>query len=62
LDYRYGMVDVFYDTGAIWDPGQNAVARHSVGVGLRKNSFMVAMAFPVKGGRVTPTFMVGMNY
>ena len=62
LDYRYGMVDVFYDTGAIWDPGQDAVARHSLGVGLRKNSFMVAMAFPVKGGRVTPTFMVGMNY
>jgi outer membrane protein assembly factor BamA len=62
LDYRYGMVDVFYDTGAIWDPGQEAVARHSVGVALRKNSFMVAMAFPVKGGRVFPTFMVGMNY
>ena len=62
LDYRYGMFDVFYDTGAIWDPGQEAVARHSLGVGLRKNSFMVAMAFPVKGGRVIPTFMVGMNY
>jgi len=62
LDYRYGMVDVFYDTGAIWDTGQDAVARHSLGVGLRKNSFMVAMAFPVKGGRVSPTFMVGMNY
>ncbi|HXI44594.1 MAG TPA: BamA/TamA family outer membrane protein [Bryobacteraceae bacterium] len=62
LDYRYGMVDVFYDTGAIWDPGQDAVARHSLGVGLRKNSFMVAMAFPVKGGRVSPMFMVGMNY
>jgi outer membrane protein assembly factor BamA len=62
LDYRYGMFDVFYDTGAIWDPGQDATARHSVGVGLRKNSFMVAMAFPVKGGHVIPTFMVGMNY
>ncbi len=62
LDYRYGMFDVFYDTGAVWDQGQDAVARHSLGVGLRKNSFMVAMAFPVKGGRVAPTFMVGMNY
>jgi surface antigen Omp85-like protein len=62
LDYRYGIVNVFYDTGAIWDPGQDLVARHSIGVGLRKNSFMVAMAFPIKEGRVTPTFMVGMNY
>jgi outer membrane protein assembly factor BamA len=61
LDYRYGMFDVFYDAGAIWDPGQEAVARHSVGVALRKNSFMVALAFPIRG-HVTPVFMVGMNY
>jgi hypothetical protein len=62
LDYRYRMFDVFYDSGAIGDPGQDMIVRHSIGVGLRKNSFMVAMAFPVKGGRVSPTFMVGMNY
>ncbi|MBZ5593503.1 MAG: BamA/TamA family outer membrane protein [Acidobacteriia bacterium] len=62
LEYRYGMVEVFYDTGAIWDPGQDVVARHSVGVGLRKSSFMVAMAFPIKEGRASPVFMVGMNY
>jgi outer membrane protein assembly factor BamA len=62
LDYRYGPVEVFYDTGAIWDQGQEAIARHSVGVGLRKSSFLVAMAFPIKEGRVIPVFMVGMNY
>ena len=62
LDYRYGMVDVFYDTGAIWDRGQEVVARHAVGIGLRKSSFLLAMAFPIKDGRVIPTFMVGMNY
>jgi hypothetical protein len=62
LEYRYGAFDVFYDVGAIWDPGQEAVARHSVGIGLRKNSFMVAMAFPIKEGRVVPILMVGMNY
>ena len=62
LDYRYGPVEVFYDTGAIWDQGQDAIARHSVGVGLRKSSFLVAMAFPIKEGRVIPVFMVGMNY
>jgi len=62
LDYRYGVVELFYDSGAIWDPGQDVVMRHSIGVGLRKNSFMLAMAFPIKDGRVTPTFMVGMNY
>jgi outer membrane protein assembly factor BamA len=62
LEYRYGAFEVFYDTGAVWDQGQDAVLRHSLGVGIRKSSFQVAMAFPVKGGRASPVFMVGMNY
>jgi hypothetical protein len=62
VDYRCGLFEAFYDAGAIWDPGQDVVIRHSVGVGLRKGSFQVAMAFPVKGGHVLPIFMVGMNY
>ena len=62
LEYRYAMIDVFYDAGAIWDQGQEAILRHSVGIGIRKSSFMVAMAFPIKEGRASPIFMVGMNY
>jgi outer membrane protein assembly factor BamA len=62
LEYRYSVVEVFYDTGAVWDSGQHAMARHSVGVGLRKNSFMVAMAFPIKAGRASPMVILGMNY
>ena len=33
LDYRYGIFEAFYDAGAIWDPGQDIVARHSGGRG-----------------------------
>ena len=62
VEYRYGIFEAFYDAGAIWDPGQDMVVRHSLGVGVRKNSFMVATAFPVRGGRASPVFMVGMNY
>lgn len=62
LNYRYGFFEAFYDAGAIWDPGQDMVVRHSLGVGLHKSSFQVAMAFPVRGGRASPVFMVGMNY
>jgi len=62
VDYRYGLFEAFYDAGAIWDPGQDMVVRHSLGVGVRKNSFQVAMAFPLRAGRVSPVFMVGMNY
>jgi outer membrane translocation and assembly module TamA len=62
VEYRYGVFQVFYDAGAIWDSGDTAVPRHSIGVGLRQGGFSLAMAFPVREGRVEPILMVGMNY
>jgi hypothetical protein len=62
LEYRYRLFDVFYDSGAIWDPGQTATLRHSVGVGVRRNGMYAALAFPIKEGHIEPVFMVGMNY
>jgi hypothetical protein len=61
-EYRYRLLDVFYDSGAIWDQGQPAVWRHSLGVGVRQNGMYAAMAFPIKEGHIEPVFMVGMNY
>jgi len=62
VEYRYGFFEAFYDAGAVWDPGQDMIVRHSLGVGVRKNSVLVATAFPIRGGRASPVFMVGMNY
>ena len=62
LEYRYRLLDVFYDSGAVWDQGQTAVLRHSVGVGVRQNGLYAALAFPIKEGHIEPVFMVGMNY
>lgn len=62
VEYRYGIFQIFYDTGAIWDSGQPAVARHSLGAGVRQNAFFLAVAFPVRESRADPIFMVGMNY
>ena len=62
VEYRYGIFQLFYDTGAIWDSGQNAVPRHSIGAGFRHGSFSLAVALPVRDGKVEPIFMVGMNY
>ncbi len=62
VEYRNGFFEAFYDAGAIWDPGQDMVVRHSLGVGVRKNSVLVATAFPIRGGRASPVFIVGMNY
>ena len=62
VEYRYGALQVFYDSGAIWDSGQTVIARNSVGFGIRQGPFFVAMAFPLRDGRTDPIFMVGMNY
>jgi len=60
VDYHYGLFRIFYDTGAIWDEGQAAVPRHSLGVGLRESIFTLAVAFPVRSGHVEPIFMMGV--
>jgi len=62
VEYRYGVLEAFYDAGAIWDRGETATLRHSVGVGLRQGLFSLAIAFPIRDGHIDPIFMVGMNY
>ncbi|MFY9727509.1 MAG: BamA/TamA family outer membrane protein [Bryobacteraceae bacterium] len=62
VEYQYGIFQVFCDSGAIWDSGQAAVARSSLGVGLRQGIFSLALAFPMRDGKIDPVFMVGMNY
>jgi len=62
LEYRYRLLDVFYDSGAIWDQGEAPVLRHSLGIRVRQNGMYAALAFPIKEGHIEPVFMVGMNY
>lgn len=60
VEYHYGPFQVFYDTGAIWDESQPIVARHAVGVGLRESVFSLAVAIPLRSGRVEPIIMMGI--
>jgi hypothetical protein len=62
VEYRYGPLQAFYDAGAIWDSGQPAPVRHSLGVGFKESIFSLAVAFPVRSGHVEPIFMMGMIY
>jgi hypothetical protein len=62
VEYRYRIFQVFFDTGAVWDRGQDPTPRSSVGAGLRKDGFSLAVAFPLKDGRVDPVLIAGMNF
>jgi hypothetical protein len=60
-----GMIEGFYDAGALWQSGQfdrAATLRHSLGAGYKQGIFVLAMAFPVRSGRIESVFMAGMNY
>ena len=62
VEYRYGVFQAFFDMGAIWDVGETVVARNSAGVGIREGPFSIAVAIPLRDGRIEPVLMIGMNY
>jgi len=62
VDYQYRFVQVFYDTGAIWDQPQQRSQKQALGIGFKKECFQLAVAFPVRAGRAEPVFYAGMNF
>ena len=49
-----GSMQAFYDAGALWNQGQSAPIRQSVGVGYRQSVFSLALAFPCATGELLP--------
>jgi hypothetical protein len=66
VGYRYRAIGFFYDTGSVWDHGQESEERHSVGVtlalGALRDGPYITLAFPLRYGAVQPLFMMGMNF
>ena len=62
IDYRYGFFHVFYDTGAVWDRGQNREPKQSAGAGFKAERFELAVAFPLRNGHPEPVFYAGLNF
>ena len=62
VEYRFKMLEAFYDTGSIWDRGQRHNVKHSVGAGIRKDALQLAIAFPVRSGHIDPVFIAGVNF
>jgi hypothetical protein len=69
VTYGYRILRVFYDTGSVWDQGKSPEPKESAGVGVssglgvfEKGTFLLALAFPLGQGRVTPVVIAGMNF
>jgi hypothetical protein len=62
LEYQYRPFQLFYDFGTVWDPGQPADLKHSVGIGLAwKPGFFMSLGVPLRFHGVTPVFMFGLR-
>jgi hypothetical protein len=69
VTYGYHIMRVFYDAGSVWDQGKPIEVKESAGVGvssglgvLEKGAFLLAVAFPLRDGHVTPVLIAGMNF
>jgi Omp85 superfamily domain len=62
IDYAFHWLQVFYDTGAIWDTSQEREQKQSVGTGFKLDGFQLAVAFPIRSGRIEPIFYAGLNF
>ena len=69
VTYGYHIVRVFYDTGSVWDQGKTPERKQSVGIGVsgglgvfQRGAFLLALAFPLREGRVDPVLIAGMNF
>jgi hypothetical protein len=69
VTYGYHIMRVFYDAGSVWDQGKSPEPKDSAGIGVssglgvfEKGTFLVALAFPLREGHVTPVVIAGMNF
>jgi len=62
VGYGYRALRTFYDSGAIWDKGAKAQARHSAGIGVKVEGILFAVAFPIRNDHMEPVFIAGMTF
>jgi hypothetical protein len=62
IDYGFHWLQVFYDTGAIWDTAQERSPKQSVGAGFKKDGFQLAVALPIRSTRIEPIVYAGLNF
>ncbi len=69
VTYGYRVFRVFYDAGAVWNKGEPAEMKQSVGAGVSsglglfsRDAFLFALAFPIRQGHMEPMLIAGMNF
>jgi hypothetical protein len=69
LEYRYSVLQMFYDVGSVWQDPSPSHIRHSVGLGLHSrdddNHWFITFGVPIRPGNIQPSkllFMAGVRF
>jgi hypothetical protein len=64
FEYHYWYLQVFYDSGAVWDPGRAAEWKHAVGFGLSEKGggAFITLGVPVRLHDVVPVLTLGIRF
>jgi hypothetical protein len=46
----------------LWDVPEEREQKNSLGVGLEKGGFQLAVGFPIRSGAANPVFYAGLNF
>jgi len=62
LEYRHKGGAVFFDTGSVWNRGQEAKIRLSAGIGYHDGPFALTVGFPLSSNGVGAMFMMRFGF
>ena len=68
LEYRFTVLQLFYDVGSVWDSGQPHKTSHSFGFGLHgrgDDRWFLTFGVPIRSGHIQPLkplFMMGVRF
>jgi hypothetical protein len=62
LEYRYGGLGFFLDTGSVWDTGADARARVAAGINFEADAFFATLGFPLNTDDVRAVFTTGVRF
>jgi hypothetical protein len=69
LEYRFNVLQLYYDFGSTWDRGQSRETSHALGFGLHsrgnENNWFMTFGVPIRSGRIqplNPVFMAGVRF
>jgi hypothetical protein len=62
VEYRWSGLQVFFDTGSVWNKGADRQVRSSVGFGFASDQAYLTLGIPLNTDDLSVSFMMGLRF